>query len=568
MLPHDQLLRPIAPFTRGADGWWLLPDKPELLTPEQARHTPAPYPALATLGTTPGGGGLILVDLNRHPVLLLDGPAGDVTQICAALALELALAPWAGGAALFTVAFGQDLPALFPGRRIHPVADTTQALRELGERLLEAHQHPDTPQNPCLLLSAQPLDNDTARHLAALLAQDGPTSLTVVAPAQKAIAHLPHAPVLDAGDHGPQHLDADTGPIILQRLDETAYRQIISALAQPPGTGRREESSSADTRPRTPPGDAPCEPPEHAETPAPRYDRTSSEATDVPSPALPAAVPRPPASLTLGPEPAGAVVPPDAADAGNRPQAPQIRVLGAVEVDGIASTGHGPRTAQLAALLYFRPGRTTDAVCTDMDPHTPWTPNTLYARLHQLRRALGNDADGNPYVPRRGRTEDAYRLHPGIRCDWTAFQHLTRTALTQGTDGLAPLEQALQLVRGRPFGNRPLPWAEPLQQDMVTQIVYTAHTVAALRIQPGRHLDLTAARQAITIGLEADAGAEVLYRAWMNIEAMSGNRSGVHAAVTRVHDVSRTLGVALEKETEDLIHHLLSGSASGQGGDR
>ncbi|WP_308429432.1 hypothetical protein [Streptomyces albiflavescens] len=31
--------------------------------------------------------------------------------------------------------------------------------------------------------------------------------------------------------------------------------------------------------------------------------------------------------------------------------APEIRVLGPVEVTGVSSTGHGPRSAQLAALL-------------------------------------------------------------------------------------------------------------------------------------------------------------------------------------------------------------------------
>ncbi|MET9896943.1 hypothetical protein ABZZ47_43635 [Streptomyces sp. NPDC006465] len=38
----------------------------------------------------------------------------------------------------------------------------------------------------------------------------------------------------------------------------------------------------------------------------------------------------------------------------NTPQnaaGPEIRVLGPVDVDGVGRTGHGPRTAQLAALL-------------------------------------------------------------------------------------------------------------------------------------------------------------------------------------------------------------------------
>lgn len=104
--------------------------------------------------------------------------------------------------------------------------------------------------------------------------------------------------------------------------------------------------------------------------------------------------------------------------------APEIRVLGPVEVTGVDSTGHGPRIAQLAALLYFRPGRSADVLCADMDPVSPWSASTLNARLQGLRRSLGSDPAGHPYVPRRKSGEDPYRLSPGVRCDWTRFLQL------------------------------------------------------------------------------------------------------------------------------------------------
>ncbi|MCF2435643.1 hypothetical protein LV779_18295 [Streptomyces thinghirensis] len=62
----------------------------------------------------------------------------------------------------------------------------------------------------------------------------------------------------------------------------------------------------------------------------------------------------------------------------------------------MASTGHGPRLAQLATLLFFRPGRSSDILCADMDPANPWHLSTLNARMQGLRRSLGNDPDGNP----------------------------------------------------------------------------------------------------------------------------------------------------------------------------
>ncbi|MFJ2008659.1 hypothetical protein ACIOJ4_49520 [Streptomyces chartreusis] len=139
--------------------------------------------------------------------------------------------------------------------------------------------------------------------------------------------------------------------------------------------------------------------------------------------------------------------------------APEIRVLGPVEVTGVDSTGHGPRMAQLAALLLFRPGRSADVLCSDMDPVNPWSASTLNARVGGLRRSLGSDPSGNPYVPRRSSGEDPYQLAPSVRCDWTRFLQLVEPALPLGPTGLPDLEKALGLVRGKPFGGKPLPWA-------------------------------------------------------------------------------------------------------------
>ncbi|MEV0981990.1 bacterial transcriptional activator domain-containing protein [Streptomyces sp. NPDC049915] len=242
--------------------------------------------------------------------------------------------------------------------------------------------------------------------------------------------------------------------------------------------------------------------------------------------------------------------------------APEIRVLGPVEVTGVDSTGHGPRMAQLAALLYFRRARSADALCADMDPVNPWSVSTLNARYQGLRRSLGSDPDGNPYVPRRSSGEDPYRLASGVRCDWSNFLRLVERALPLGPAGLEDLEKASALVRGRPFGGKPLPWAEPLQQEMITRITDVAHTVATYRLRVGPHRDLSAARQAVATGLDVDESAELLYRDWMRIEHAAGNRSGLHIAITRVQQVNRALDCDLELETAQLINDLLNGSAA------
>ncbi|WP_354671430.1 bacterial transcriptional activator domain-containing protein [Streptomyces sp. CSDS2] len=240
--------------------------------------------------------------------------------------------------------------------------------------------------------------------------------------------------------------------------------------------------------------------------------------------------------------------------------APEIRVLGPVEVTGVDSTGHGPRMAQLAALLYFRPGRSADVLCAAMDPVSPWSTSTLNARMQGLRSSLGSDSSGTLYVPRRKAGGDPYRLGPGVRCDWTRFLQFVERALPLGPSGLPDLEKALRLVRGKPFGGRPLPWAEPYAQEMITRIIDVAHTVATYRIPAGPHHDLSAARQAVSTGLDVDETAELLYRDWMRLEAARGNRSGLHTAIARVQQVNRSLDCSLEMATTQLINELLNGS--------
>lgn len=145
-----------------------------------------------------------------------------------------------------------------------------------------------------------------------------------------------------------------------------------------------------------------------------------------------------------------------------------------------------------------------------------------------------------------------------MHCDWIRFLQLVERALPMGPSGLTDLERALTLVRGKPFGGKPLPWAEPYQQEMITRIIDVAHTVATYRTPAGPHRDLSAARRAVATGLDVDDTAELLYRDWLRIEHAAGNRQGLHTAITRVQQVNRALDCSLETETEDLIRALLT----------
>ncbi|MEU0949956.1 hypothetical protein ABZ379_45955 [Streptomyces canus] len=606
VLPEEPSLEPLEPFSAGRDGWWVLPGDADLLDEEAAREVAAPYPGLVTLGST-ANGELLLVNLALLPALLLDGDPARITEVCTSLAVEIGMSPWGSVVEVVVVGFGEELPRLLPTSRIMHMREAVHALRDLSERLLEVHQMPETSRHPYLVLCAASLDGDMAWQVADVI-DKARIPVTLIAPAAAAAAHFPDAEILNAELDEPQQLDYVGAEITVQRLERAAYQQIATALAvsgQPaaPAEGPWEEVPDEPEPEMTPP-------PARAESDdqgsgadtyaanmasvAPVTVHTGDGDSEV-FPALLAAS-ADPAGLRLLPaapphgqdnpdedqapaedpvedeapeEEEGDVQLPQPDSGGGAEEseahdlhAPEIRVLGPVEVDGVAASGHGPRIAQLASLLFFRPGRSADALCTDMDPLAPWSSSTLNARLRGLRSALGNDPSGDAYVPRRRTGDDPYRLSPAVRCDWTRFLQLAERALPQGPAGLQDLEKALGLVRGRPFGTRPLPWAGPFQQEMITRIIDVAHTVATHRTPAGPHHDLTAARQAIATGLDVDSSAELLYRDWMRVEYAAGNRSGLHTAITQVQQVNRSLDCDLETETEQLINDLLHGTGS------
>ncbi|WP_328759217.1 hypothetical protein [Streptomyces sp. NBC_00271] len=597
VLPEDMAHEPRAPFVPGQGGWWVLPADAPLLDEEAAHEVPAPYPALVTIGSTEAGD-LLLLNLTQVPAMLLDGNPVHITEVCTSLALELGMSPWASDVEVVTIGFGEDLPQLLPTARIAHMRQAAHALRDLSERLLEAHQMPETQHQPYLLLCASALDADLAWEFADVIDKAGTVPVTLVAPASTAAAHFPEAEILNASLNEPQQLDYAGTEITMQRLKHAAYLQITTALkvsGQPahPAEGpwqevpdepdsRQQPQRLAPERTTAPTTDAPTSPSRAADVSTEIFPALLAASTDpaglrlLPTAEAAAEAEEDPAQedpgteATTGPTPAAPET-----DGGENSgeedaaheveeceahdlRAPEIRVLGPVDVTGVDSTGHGPRIAQLATLLYFRPGRSAEILCTDMDPVSPWSASTLNARLQGLRRSLGSDPAGNPYVPRRKSGEDPYRLSPGVRCDWTRFLQLVERALPLGPSGLTDLEKALTLVRGRPFGGKPLPWAEPYQQEMITRIIDVTHTVATHRTPAGPHHDLTAARQAVATGLDVDDTAELLYRDWMRIETAAGNRQGLHTAITRVQQINRALDCSLEIETEQLINDLLS----------
>lgn len=577
LLPDNQGATPLPPFTASdVPGTWALDPAVPLLDEAAANEVPAPYPGLVTLGATEQGD-LLLVNLMKN-ILLLDGEADDVLAVARALALEAGTCGWTDHTEIVTVGLGARLAMLLPKGRVRAMPNLQSVVADLGALLVEVHQQDEAAPDPLpwILICAGDIDAEQVWQLADALSAARQLPVAVVLPANDATRQaFPGADPLPAAPLTPVSLpDLDSSPIQLQRLSDEQYRSFIHALevaeepAQPAAGVWKltEEHTHAATTARTGPHTVYVQTTDNSGTdpgnPFPALlasaspDRQKADASSWPS-----EDPEGPDSSQSGDSvPAAAAtprVPGQADNNGEDPDAPEIRVLGPLQVTGISHSGHGPKVAALAALIYLRPGRSADTLCTAMDPVSPWSTRTLQSRLSEIRSRFGNTAAGQPYLPC---PKNGYEFRSGIRSDWDRFQHLATRALAAGpTTGIPDLENALGLVRGKPFEGQDYPWADSIQQEILSRVVDIAHTLASW-LTDGDTPDMDAARHAVLHGLDIDETSEVLYRDWMNIEWATGNTAGVRKAIARLQQVARTYDISLEPLTEQIMTLVLSHS--------
>ncbi|MFI2740716.1 LysM peptidoglycan-binding domain-containing protein [Streptomyces sp. NPDC018711] len=601
----------LAPFTLAAPGRWVLDRAQDLLDPADAAYVPAPYPGLVTLGTDPDGNHL-LINLNLSRVLLLDGTPTAVRDTARVLALEAATSTWSDHAEIITVGLGDELPALLPQNRLRSVPHLAAARADLAELLLEQRQQADSddapPRMPWTLICAADMEETEAELLADTLTAARELPVALVLPAQGtagAFGAFDDAIHLAVGTPRPQHVDVLDADLIVQSLPEDDYQAFTDLLRQadqparpaeepwthvPPTavtvTEHKGDSSPVGlpipfaaftaTRPfaPVPPLPAPeqgsaekeqektrhhseADPnePDDASDTGTRKGQDQSVTSRQQADTIPSAVPaqQTPPSTGAG-RGAGGDEPDDAVDL----HAPEVQVLGPVAVTGIKASGHGPKLAQLAVYLYFKPGP-PGTVREAMDPRSPWGTATLQTRISQLRNALGTDPDGGLYLP-RDRT-GIYKLSPRVRSDWDRFTRLAERGLSRGPSaGIPDLEAALALVRGIPFGGTPPVWASARYQEMLVRITDIVHTLATWHRQ-GARPDLDAARRVIRQGLDIDDSAELLYQDWMLIEDQAGNHHGVRTAYETILTINRRLDVSTEPETGEIYERLVNRSA-------
>jgi hypothetical protein len=180
---------------------------------------------------------------------------------------------------------------------------------------------------------------------------------------------------------------------------------------------------------------------------------------------------------------------------------------------------------------------------------------TRRSNMSRLRTWLGNDADGEPYLP------DAYtgriRLDPAVSSDW----HQLRILVGEGVDrtSTSVLELGLRLVRGAPLADAaPVQWhwAEELRTDIVSCIRDIGVELARRAV---KDQDLDLARWAAVRALVVAPGDELLLAARIRTEHLAGNSAETERLCLQLARQARTLGLDLEPETVDLIQEVMEG---------
>lgn len=250
---------------------------------------------------------------------------------------------------------------------------------------------------------------------------------------------------------------------------------------------------------------------------------------------------------------------------------PVIRILAprvdVIETAGVApASTHLPVCTRVAAYLVLNPDSTRPALANAVWGGRRISANTINSRISNVRKWLGhNPTTGAKYFPER-----TLRLEDTVVTDWEVFKNLVgdKTATASTT----ALEEALSLVRGRPFegyaeDDEAREWAftEFQQIRIYEAIVDVAYELARRRYFEGAWRK---ACQAAASGVLFEPSAERLWRIWIHAEHANGRPNRVQEAISRMKARITELDpdhgpVDLEPETVQLIDAIAEHDAAG-----
>lgn len=489
----------------GDEHHWLVP-LPVTDVPDQ----PCPCPALVSLGTA-ADGVVLLVDAERSRVLGVAGEPELQADALSAMGVELACAPWSrearlvvsGEGAELIQRAGEDRVQVVPAERALATLRTVVAGRRAAlasEPLGRLRTDPDRAEAvaPYVFLFLDGLDGETLAELEALLDGDA-AGVAVIVPTQS------------------------TAPALWQVSGDATRPD--GALAGHPGSLAAHAISASARR---------------------SLGELLTEAEPVPAPWW--------AQDNVYPLPNRVEEEVDIVRLSGRAGHPHLLLIGPAELvdaGGPEPSRSRQQLVEMCAWLLENPGRTA----TQMAAGMALAEGTRRSNLSRLRAWLGEDADGQAYLP------EAYSgrisLHPGIASDWQQLQVMLRPGVERVQD--STLVAALDLVRGAPLADAAPGqwyWAEELRTEMSAALrdVGVVLTERALRAH-----DLDLARWAASRALAVAPEDELLLCARLSTEYQAGNLVDCERLVNQLTRQAKILGVDLMPETVELCQRVIEG---------
>ncbi len=591
-------------------------DCENLAVDDAARATPAPYPALVTLGHDEENGH-VLLNLEHLGSLAITGDDPTTREILGALAVELATSIWADDLQVTLVGAFPDLEDALQTGRIRYLPSVSRVLDDLLTRaeqdrkvladsgvadLYSARVTGDASDAwaPEIVVIASDLTDHQRHQLTELVDQmphvalaaitnghgAGEWSLDLVPGATDGESSL--APIglrvwaqqLPTAQYG--HLLEVVAMADVDELDDTQIATFVPTVTE-------VESIAPDDRPSGPVSaipeailelletsavDAPSPVDEDAEREGQHdgdehsehdVDERVDERVDEFEPATSAgaepdavaSVVAVAASADAAPQPSGAAPEPEISE----PEVagpPQVLVLGPVDITGTTGRVEPSKRARLleyATYLALNAGVSHTAIDDAIwpDRKTEDNLNTRNTATTKLRRWVGRTPDGEDYLPRH-QAGGGYGFLPEVTTDVDAWDELLNSApASASTDDL---EAALKLVRGIPFEGthrKRYAWAEPLKQRLISEIVDASSELARRRLLEGRW---RAAEQAVVVGLRIEPAQENLWRLRILAAHESRNQAAEAEAIDRLLTITEQLECDLEPETEHLLAAL------------
>lgn len=573
-----------APWTSTADPrlWTLSVGRAAMLHGRGLEEEAAPFPALVSIGQDEEDAHL-LINLAHSRTLTVVGHNVLTRDTLAAMAVSLATAPWSCATTVTVVGGHPEVADIIDSSRVRFVPD-------MAAYSLSVQVQIDPSAREVLIVSGD-LDATDRRRLdkavassprvslahAATEAADGGESLTITGPSTAVLAPAYLQLV-------PQHLSADDATLLgelfalaapstrawappegeptLARVGAAAAAMGAPGIAVDPEddlpaddhpTVRRDDLADAGTATPVRWNTPVTTPPRRPES-LPGEDVTTQRRSAGFANTAPATTPGW-LSNQITPTP-GTPLPPVIAfpervrELAAPSDEPVLRLLGPVDIDNVGDVApaHRMRLTELAAYIGSHPEADGTGIDDALWPNRAQHDHSL-VRNHSLS-ALGAWLTGGA----DSGCDAGWAAAAGLTSDWGLWTRLVPADPTDaGTDHL---EQALGLVRGRPFAGvhpRHYIWASELKSVMIFAITTAATELARRRLMEGRW---TAAIDASVVGLTVEPGVEALWRMQVLAAHELGDPEARVTAMAGLDDCGRLREEPLEPASRDLLDTL------------